>query len=95
MMAPFTMDELEDLNIYETVTSDQGIVSLRPLIKHDLHLNDVFRMAYAVLWRETLNLKIKTESKLINERFVDYSFNLPANFAEVLGEKIQLLNIPV
>ena len=61
---PSDLENSEELNVYETISSNQGIVSLRPLIKHPLQLNDVFRLAYAVLWRENLDAKIITETNI-------------------------------
>ncbi|MZG54345.1 MAG: glycosyltransferase family 9 protein [Nitrospinae bacterium] len=88
---PADLENAEELNVYETVNSAQGIVNLKPLIRHGLELNDVFRMAYAVLWREALDVKITTDTELIKERLDDYGPVIPENFEEVLGEKIQCL----
>ena len=88
---PSDLENLEELNVYDTVSSNQGIVSLRPLIKHRLELNDVFRMAYAVLWRETLDVEITKESKIISEQLGNYDFTKLVNFTEVLGKKIRFL----
>ena len=89
---PSDLENSEELNVYETVNSNQGIVSLKPLIKHPLQLNDVFRLAYAVLWRENLDVKIITEFKVIIEQLENYDFSKLVDFTETLGEKIRFLN---
>lgn len=86
----------EELNVYETVTSSQGIVRLKPIVKHGLDLNDVFRLAYAVLWRENLDEELKTDLETIQERLSDHysgSKNLAKNMADKTSfiEKIESL----
>jgi len=89
---PSDLENSEELNVYETINSNQGIVSLKPLIKHPLQLNDIFRLAYAVLWRENLDVKIITDTKVIIEQLGNYDFSKLVDFTETLCEKIRFLN---
>lgn len=88
---PEDLEGVEELNIYETVKSSQGLVSLKPLIKHPLAWADIFRMAYAVLWRETLDIETRTEIDLIKDRLNDFGPPELEIFSETLEEKIHLL----
>ncbi len=88
---PKDLHSFEELNIYETVFSSQGIITLKPMIKHDLDLNDVFRLAYAVLWRENLDEEVKTDLENIQERLGDYSYSGGVKLAEALADKISFL----
>ena len=56
---PFDLKNSQEVNIYETISSSQGIVRLKPMIKHEISINDIFRLAYAVLWREKLDEELK------------------------------------
>ncbi len=88
---PLDLECKDELNIYETVVSSQGIVTLKPMIKHGLGLNDVFRMSYAVLWREALDGELETDIQVIKERLEDYGSPNFEKFGEVLSEKIETL----
>lgn len=90
-MLPEDLKNTDELNIYETISSAQGLVSLKPMIKRDLELMDVFRMAYAVLWRETLDMEIKTDSGIIKERLADYGFAKFEDIGEGLSGKVEFL----
>jgi len=88
---PQDLKNTDELNIYETISSAQDIVSLKPMIQHDLELVDVFRLAYAVLWRETLDREIKTDINIIKERLADYGLGKIEMVGEMLPEKVKFL----
>jgi len=88
---PGELKNTDELNIYETVLSAQGIVGLRPILKHALSLDDVFRLAYAVLWRETLDVEIKTDIEVIQENLQNFSISDYDNLLGSLAVKVKLL----
>ncbi len=88
---PSELKNADELNIFETILSSQGIVSLRPMLKRDLSLNDLFRLAYAVLWRETLDVEIKTDLKVVQENLGNFSISDYDNLLDSLSVKIKFL----
>ena len=80
-----------ELNVYETVTSAQGLIRLKPVIKHDLGLEDMFRLAYSVLWRETLVEGTKTSLKGLQELLEEYENSDSITIGELLKNKTALL----
>jgi ADP-heptose:LPS heptosyltransferase len=79
-----------ELNVYETV-SDQGIIRLKPVIRHDLELDDLFRLAYSVLWRETLASGTSASLKGLQELLEDYKNSDSQTVGELLNDKTELL----
>ena len=53
-LLPKTMSGLKEINIYTTYIGDDHRLCLRPLIKHPLALNDIFREVYATHWLHSL-----------------------------------------
>jgi len=80
-----------ELNVYETVTSAQGLIRLKPVIKHDLGLEDMFRLAYSVLWRETLVEGTNTSLKGLQELLGEYKNSDSITIGELLKNKTELL----
>ena len=80
-----------ELNVYETVTSAQGLIRLKPVIKHDLGLEDMFRLAYSVLWRETLVEGTNTSLKGLQELLEEYKNSDSITIWELLKNKTELL----
>jgi hypothetical protein len=88
---PSDLENTSELNIYETVTSVEGLIRLRPIVRRDLILDDLFRLAYSILWRETL---ISGENMTINSLqnlLVDYKSPDLQTMGEILGNEIELL----
>jgi ADP-heptose:LPS heptosyltransferase len=80
-----------ELNVYETVTSAQGLIRLKPVIRHDLELEDVFRLAYSILWRETLVEGASASLKDLQELLKDYKKSDSITIGELLKNKTELL----
>jgi ADP-heptose:LPS heptosyltransferase len=88
---PFDLINTSELNIYETVTSAEGLIHLRPIIRRDPSLDDIFRLAYSILWRDTLaageNVTINSLQKLL----VDYKSPDSQTMRKMLGNEIEFL----
>jgi ADP-heptose:LPS heptosyltransferase len=88
---PSNLEYISELNIYETVTSAKGLIRLRPIIRRDLGIDDLFRLAYSVLWRETL---VSEENVTINNfqnLLVDYKIPDSQTIGKMLGNEIEFL----
>jgi ADP-heptose:LPS heptosyltransferase len=88
---PSDLINSSELNVYETVASAQGIIRLKPVIRHDLELGDVFRLAYSVLWRETLAAGTSASLNGLQELLEDYKNSDSQNVGELLNNKTELL----
>ena len=88
---PSDLINTSELNVYETVTSAQGLIRLKPVIKHDLGLEDMFRLAYSVLWRETLVEGTNTSLKGLQELLEEYENSDSITILELLKNKTELL----
>jgi len=88
---PSDLINSSELNIYETVTSTQGLVRLKLVIQHDLELDDVFRLAYSVLWRETLVVGASANLISLQELLEDYKNSDSRTIGELLKNKTELL----
>ncbi len=80
-----------ELNVYETVASTQGIIRLKPVIKHDLELEDIFRLAYSFLWREILVEGTGASLNGLQELLEDYKQSDSENVGALLKNKTELL----
>lgn len=89
---PSDLINSSELNIYETVASTQGIIRLKPVIKHDLEVEDVFRLAYSFLWRETLVAGSSASLDGLQELLEDYKNSDSKAVGELLKNKIELLD---
>ena len=85
---PFELKNSQEVNVYETVFSSQGIIRLKPMIKHEMNINDVFRLAYAVLWRENLDVGLKTDLDYIQERLNEYTYDDNRKLMDTIADKI-------
>ena len=56
---PEQVNTKSELNVYETVFDFDDNFQLRPLVKHRLQIDDMFRTAYTLLWRNSLDEKMK------------------------------------
>jgi len=88
---PFDLKDCQDLNIYETVFSAHNVVRLKPMIKHEISINDIFRLAYSVLWRETLDQEINTDCDAMQELLEEFSHSNSAMILESLDDKMTIL----
>jgi ADP-heptose:LPS heptosyltransferase len=88
---PFDLENTPELNIYETVTSAEGLIGLRPIVRRDLSLDDVFRLAYSVLWRETLVSEENVTINSLQNLLVDYKSLDSQIMGKILGNEIELL----
>jgi ADP-heptose:LPS heptosyltransferase len=82
-----------ELNVYETVTSAQGLIRLKPLIRHDLKLEDVFRLAYSILWRETLVEGRSAIFKGLQELLEDYKNSDSITIGKLIKNKTKILKM--
>ena len=88
---PSNLKNLSELNVYETVASAQGIISLKPVIRHDLELEDVFRLAYSILWREALVEGASAKLISLQELLEDYKNSDSRTIGELLKSKIEII----
>jgi len=88
---PYDLKKSQEVNIYETILSSQGIVRLKPLIKHEININDIFRLAYAVLWRETLDEELKTDKDYIQENLEEYTYYNSQLLIDIFSDKNSFL----
>ena len=88
---PFDLKDCQELNIYETVFSAQNLVRLKPMIKHEISINDIFRLAYSVLWREKLDQKINTDREVIQEALEEFDHCNSILTIEKLEHKVTIL----
>jgi hypothetical protein len=88
---PSDLINSSELNVYETVTSAQGVIRLKPVIRHDLELEDIFRLAYSVLWRETLVAGKSASLSGLQELLEDYEKSDSRTIGELLKSKTELL----
>jgi hypothetical protein len=88
---PSDLKNSQELNVYETVVSSQGIVRLKPMIKHEININDIFRLAYSVLWRESLDVVLKTDLDNIQEWLKEYNYCDNRMILDTLIDKISFL----
>ena len=88
---PYDLKKSQEVNIYETILSSQGIVRLKPLIKHEININDIFRLAYAVLWRETLDEELKTDKDYIQENLEEYTYYNSQSLIDIFSDKNSFL----
>lgn len=88
---PFDLKDCQELNIYETVSSAQKLVRLKPMIKHEISINDIFRLAYSVLWREKLDQEINTDRESIQEALEEFDHRNSILTLEKLEDKVTIL----
>ena len=88
---PSDLINASELNVYETVTSAQGLIRLKPVIRHDLELEDIFRLAYSVLWREILVAGASPCINSLQELLEDYKSSDSRTIGELLKNKTKLL----
>jgi ADP-heptose:LPS heptosyltransferase len=88
---PSDLENTSELNIYETVMSTEGLIRLRPIVRRDLGLNDVLRLAYSVLWRETLVSEKEVTLNNLQNLLLDYKSPGLQAMGEVLENEIELL----
>ena len=88
---PSDLTNTEELNVFETVKSSQGLIRLKPVIRHDLAVKDVFRLAYSSLWRETLVEEDNAHSINTQEMLADYNISESKNIEDIIRSKTELL----
>ena len=88
---PSDLVNTSELNIYETVSSTDGLIRLRPIVRRDFVLDDVFRLAYSVLWRETLASENNVTINSLQNLLLDYKSPDSQTIGEILGNDIELL----
>ena len=88
---PSDLVNTSELNIYETVSSTDGLIRLRPIVRRDFVLDDVFRLAYSVLWRETLVSENNVTINSLQNLLLDYKSPDSQTIGEILGNDIELL----
>jgi ADP-heptose:LPS heptosyltransferase len=81
-----------ELNVFETHSDFNENIRLKPLVKHELCMEDMFRTAYTLLWRMNLNdSKSDDEFKyFINGICKDLISDYDCSTAELIDE--QLIN---
>jgi ADP-heptose:LPS heptosyltransferase len=88
---PSDLENTSELNIYETVTSAEGLIRLRPIVRRDLGLDDIFRLAYSVLWRETLASEKNVTINSLQNLLLDYKSPDSLTIGKIFGNEIELL----
>ncbi len=79
-----------ELKVYETVFDFDRNFKLRPLIKNRLELDDLFRTAYTLLWRDKLDGKLYSNSNknLINGTCKELTFDYDCSNIEYMDEQL-------
>jgi ADP-heptose:LPS heptosyltransferase len=90
---PSNLANTSELNIYETVRLADGLIRLKPIFRRDLGLDDVFRLAYSVLWRETLVSEENVTINNLQNLLVDYKSPDSKTMREMLRNEIDLFEI--
>jgi len=90
-----TMSGLEEINIYCTYIGEDRRLRLRPLVKHSLGLNDIFREIYTTHWLNSLGtvqtsglVSVNIEKLLLE----DYDCSSAHNLSIRIEEKLYAIN---
>lgn len=91
---PNNMGPLDEVDIFTTAYGDDQRLTLRPLIRHAVNLDDVLRCCYSRLWLGSLS--VSGESSLDTDGLVetirqDYDCQNIAGVLNSLQEKIEVL----
>ncbi len=91
---PINMGPLDEMDIFETVYGDDHRLTLRPLIRHVVNLDDILRQCYSRLWLDSLS--VADEDSLDTEAVIktirrDYDCGEMADVVDSLEEKIEVL----
>lgn len=89
------MGSLDEMNIYETRYGSDQRLPLKPLTRHPIHLDDVFRWAYSSLWLESLGEHVHSDNSMDEAAMVeflrqDYDCGRIKAILEPLREKINV-----
>ena len=88
------MGPLDEVDIFSTAYGDDQRLTLRPLIRHAVNLDDILRCCYSRLWLDSLS--VSDESSLGMDGMVetiqqDYDCRDMAGVLSSLLEKIEIL----
>ncbi|SVE25116.1 uncharacterized protein METZ01_LOCUS477970, partial [marine metagenome] len=91
---PESMLGLEEVNIYNTCIGKDRRLRLRPLVKHPLDLNDIFREIYTGHWLEslgTLNIHGSSTSNIEEILLGEYDCKNAHKLLTRIEEKLHML----
>jgi ADP-heptose:LPS heptosyltransferase len=93
---PNNMGPLDEVNIFETGYGDDRRLTLRPLIRHGVNLDDIFRCCYSRLWLDSLGGGVAGEDAMEMTAMIemieqDYDCGDMAGVLSSLAEKIEIL----
>ena len=90
------MGPLDEVNIYETRYGNDQRLTLKPLTRHPIKLDDVFRWAYSSLWLESLGEydhcdNSRDEAAMVELMWQDYDCGGIDEIVEPLRYKIEVV----
>lgn len=90
---PTNMGPLDEMHIFETRYGEDRRLTLKPLIRHALNLDDIFRCCYSRLWLDSLGESVCDDDKdgLVETIQRDYDCDDVAGILISLKEKIAIL----
>ncbi len=68
---PNNMGPLDEMNIFETRYGDDHRLTLRPLIRHAVNLDDILRCCYSRLWLGSLGKSVADEDSLDMDKMIE------------------------
>ncbi len=68
---PGNMGPLDEMHIFETRYGDDRRLTLRPLIRHAVSLDDIFRCCYSRLWLDSLGEGVRADDSSDQEGLVE------------------------
>jgi len=87
------MGPLDEMHIFETRYGDDRRLTLKPLIRHGVNLDDIFRCCYSRLWLESLGESASDDrSAMVETLRQDYDCDGMAGILGSLKEKIAVLD---
>ena len=94
---PENMGSLDEMNIFETRYGPDNRLALKPVIRHPVNLDDVFRWAYSRLWLKSLETTAVSEESFWETKDVevlceDYDCENVERIKEPLRKKISVLS---
>jgi ADP-heptose:LPS heptosyltransferase len=83
------IDQSSELNVFETVFDFNENIRLRPLVRHGLHMDDMFRTAYTLLWRMSLDQKATDFDFLIKGICEDLNRDYDCSSIQFLDDQLK------
>ena len=91
---PDNMGPLDEMHIFETLYGDDRRLTLRPLIRHGVNLDNIFRACYSRLWLDSLQESVSDgdSDAVVKTIRQDYDCENMAAIMGTLKEKIEILD---